>query len=224
VIEGGEGEPIGRSRIHTKHDGTTVSHESWKEAPIDWEVSGPCEPCNNTWMEAIEAETRPILTPLIQHQDAELGPPEQEVLARWATLRVLMGELAHPTEKRRVIRPQRYHRFYEAGELPARAQIWIARRNGEGAWPTDYAHKELFIASPESGGPNAYITAFAVGHVAFVFWGHEVEDGAIVRLGEGMKPYLASIWPALQETAWPPPGLLDAHGLDMVVQNLVRTA
>lgn len=224
VIEGGEGEPQEHSRIHTTRDAKTLRHETWTDIPINRQVAAPCKECNEGWMEGIETETRPVLTPMIQHESVDLDPSDQEILARWATLRVMMIQCMFPPEKRCPIHPERYHRLYEVRELPPKAQIWIARRNGEGPWPTDCAHKELFIATPESAGPNAYITAFAVGHVAFVYWGHEVEDGATVNLGEGMRPYLLPIWPDIDAIRWPPVGLLGAAGIEVVVENLVATS
>lgn len=224
VVEGGERGPIEHSRSHTKRDGEKVLHETWKDIPFNSQVKGPCEPCNNSWMEGIESETRPILTPLLENKSRTLDPCDQEVLARWATIRVLMAQLGHPPGKPLAILPERYQRFYEVHELPPKAQIWIAQRNGEGSWPVTCLTKELFIATPESAGPNAYITAFAVGHVAFVYWGHEVEDGATAHLGVGMKPYLSPIWPDINPVRWPPDGLLGATGLDAVVKNLVATS
>jgi hypothetical protein len=224
VIEGGTGEPIERARIVKSRDGTILRHDPWKDIPLNWQVAAPCTTCNEGWMEDIEDETRPILTPLIQHEDAELQPLDKETLARWATLRVLMGQYGDAADRPKVIPPERYHRFYEARELPAKAQIWMARRNGEGSWPTDFQRKELFIGLEKPPTPNAYITAFAVGHVAFVFWGHEVQEGATVHLGEGMRPFLLPIWPDIGLGSWPPPGLLGPRGLTTVVNNLVSTS
>jgi hypothetical protein len=221
VIEGAEGPPSEHGRLIQARDGKTLWHETWKDIPINYQVAAPCKECNEGWMEAIEDETRPILTPLIQHQEADLGPLEKETLARWATLRVMMAQYLDPAERPKVIPPERYHRFYEVRELPPKAHIWMARRNGEGTWPIDGARRELFIGERRPPYPNAYISAFAVGHVAFVYWGHEVEEGATVGLGEGMKPYLLPIWPEIAPSRWPPWGLLGAEGLTVVANNLV---
>lgn len=221
VIEGGEGDRTGHSRTVTNRDGETVWQDAWEDIPLNWQVSAPCRPCNEGWMEGIEDETRSILTPLIQHHDAELGPLEKETLARWATLRVLMLQHLDPPGRPKAILDERYHRFYEVREIPAKSQIWMARRNGEGPWPIDASRRELFIGKESPPAPNAYVSAFAIGHVAFVFWGHEVEDGATVRIGDGMKPHLLPIWPDITPSSWPPPGLLGERGLSTVVNNLV---
>jgi hypothetical protein len=222
VIEGGEEGLTTHGRVIKTRDGETLWENSWEDIPINYQVNAPCRPCNEGWMERIEDETRPLLTPLIQHQDAELGPLEKETLARWATLRVMMALYLDPSDRPKVIPPERYHRLYEVGELPPKAQIWMARRKGEGPWPLDGSRKELFIGAVRPPYPNAYISAFAVGHVAFIYWGHEVEDGATVRIGDGMKPYLLPIWPDINPSPWPPRGLLGAEGLNTVVNKLVR--
>jgi hypothetical protein len=73
VIEGAEGPASEHGRIIKSRDGETLWHDTWKDIPINWQVAAPCKHCNEGWMEGIEVETRPILTPLIQHGDAELG-------------------------------------------------------------------------------------------------------------------------------------------------------
>jgi hypothetical protein len=133
----------------------------------------------------------------------------------------MMAQYLDPADRPKIIPAERYHRFYEVRELPPRAQIWMARRNGEGPWPIDAKRRELFIGERRPPGPNAYVSSFAVGHVAFVYWGHEVENGALVNLGDGMKPYLLPIWPDITASPWPPWGLLGADGLSVVTNNLV---
>jgi hypothetical protein len=222
IVEGGTGDPIGHSRIHKTAEGETIRSESWEDIPLNWEVKGPCEPCNTGWMEGVESETRPVLTPLIQHKDRTLDPCDQEVLARWATIRVMMAQLAYPAGKRDAIQPESYHRFFEVGELP-NCQIWLARRNGEGPWPTDYHHRELFITLaglPEPATPNAYVAAFAVGHVAFFYWGSQFKQGPVLTLGENLMPYLLPIWPEISPVRWPPRAVLGPTGLEAIVREL----
>lgn len=222
IVEGGEGDPIGHSRVHETAERETIRDESWEDIPFNWQVKGPCEPCNTGWMEGIESETRPVLTPLIQHESRTLDPCDQEALSRWATIRVMMALLGHPAGKRGTISSERYHRFYEAGELP-NCQIWVAQRNGQGPWPADYVYNELFLTlaeSPEPAAANAYVTAFAVGHVAFVYWGSQFKQGPTVEIGENLRPYLLPIWPDVSAVRWPPEGVLGATGLEAVVKNL----
>src|SRR5687768_15944956 len=54
VIEHGAGPSIGRSRTHRTRAGELISHDEWRERPIDWTVAAVCKPCNEGWMERIE--------------------------------------------------------------------------------------------------------------------------------------------------------------------------
>jgi hypothetical protein len=224
VIEGGEGPLLDRKRVHLTRDGEVVTQDTWREFPIDWEVSGPCKPCNEGWMERIEGATQPILKPMLRDEPVQLEVAAQDTLAQWATLRMMMAQHGHPKDRRRSIPETRYHGFYRRLQIPPGVQIWLARYDGSGAWPTNYVHREITISGEPLAQPNTYLAAFSVGYVAFVYWGHEVEDGAIAHPGEGMKPFLVPIWPPTRTVSWPPRGLLGATGLDAVVENLVGTS
>jgi hypothetical protein len=174
-------------------------------------------------MESIEEETRPILIPMLRDAPTTLEPVAQDTLARWATLRILIAQHGHPPGRRRAIPPGRFTAFYNSRALPLGAQIWIGRCNGEGPWPTNYHHVELHSSAfgrPEPATPNGYFTAFSVGYLAFVYWGHEIESGPVVGNLGGLTPYLTPIWPARADPiVWPPRGLLGADGLQAVAKH-----
>jgi hypothetical protein len=90
-IELGEGPPIRHSRSRITPEGETVHHDEWSAIPIDWQVKGPCKPCNEGWMEELETVARPILVPMLEDKTVVLDALDQQTLARWATLRVLMA-------------------------------------------------------------------------------------------------------------------------------------
>ena len=218
-IELGAGSLISRSRTHTTNSGEIVSENTWAEAPIDWQAKGPCKPCNEGWMERLEAETRPILIPMLQDQRVTLDARKQDTLAKWAALRTLIAQHGHPPGKR-AISPETYHRFYRSRELPIGARIWIGRYSGAGAWPTDYRHVELFFSTegrPEPTQPNGYAVAFTVGYVAFLHWGHEIEAGPGANIGV-LSPFFVSIWPTGPAVEWPPAGLIEASELDAAIR------
>jgi hypothetical protein len=222
-VELGTGPPIGHSRRLTTRDGETVEDLSWEAIPLDWQVAAPCKDCNEGWMEQIETAARPILTPMLDDKRVSLDISGVDVLAQWVTLRVMVAQHAYPKERRRSITQERYRAFFQTRQVPPGTQIWVGRYSGAGPWPTQYYHREIRIARPDTSPPNAYIVGFSVGYVAFVCWGHEVTAGAIVRLGQKMHELLAPIWPALSPISWPPPGLLGAEGLATAVANLIAT-
>jgi hypothetical protein len=214
-IELGEGPPVGRSRRHSRGE-QVLDHVEWREAPIDWQVKAPCKPCNEDWMNDLEGEAREVLPPMLADTRVVLDAVQQHTLAKWGTLRVLMGQHGHPPGKRAVPEGS-YHAFYRSRALPSGAQVWVGRYSGAGPWPTDYRHVELFISSPdhrEPARPNAYVVGFTVGYVAFLYWGHEIEDGPEIDL-DGIAPYFVPVWPVTGPVVWPPPGLIGENGLEL---------
>lgn len=222
-IEGGHGPPQEHFRIHGTRDGETVVLDRWSAIPIDRKISGPCRPCNNGWMSRNETDAKPLLIPMLQGESVSLDTEARAILARWATLRILVAQLGHPPDRRRAIPAHRYRDFYARQALPIGAQIWAAHYNGLGDWPTSYHHVELHsspFGRPAPATPNAYFTAFSIGHAAFVYWGHEIENGPVIgRLG-GLATYLVPIWPLDDSTVnWPPHGMLGADGLQAVAKH-----
>ncbi len=200
-----------------------MGERSWSAIPLDWQVKGPCKACNEGWMEDLEAYVQPALVPMLQDQRVALGVKAQWGLSMWATLRVLVAQHGHEADARSI--PERaYHRFYETRALPVGAQVWLGRYSGGGAWPTDYQHVELFASGPsrpEPPGPNAYVVAFSVGYVAFLYWGHDIEDGPVLDIGSDLGRFFVPIWPIARDgVEWPPPGLLGADGLEAAIRGL----
>jgi hypothetical protein len=221
-IELGEGPPIGHSRIHATSKGETLSHKPWSAIPIDLQVKAPCKPCNEGWMEDLEAEVRPVLIPMLEDKAVVLDAIQQHTLAKWATLRAMMAQHAHPPGKQ-AIPAATYHRFYRTRTLPVGAQVWTGRYGGAGGWPTDYHHVELFHSGPgrpEPASPNGYVAAFSVGYAAFLYWGHEIEDGPVLDIGGDLSRYFVPVWPPTAPVDWPPPGVLGANGLEASIRGL----
>ena len=60
------------------------------------QVPAPCKDCNTVWMSKIEDEAKPILVPIFQDQARVLSVADQAVLAKWLTLRMIVGEFLWP--------------------------------------------------------------------------------------------------------------------------------
>jgi len=71
----------------------------WKTAGITHTVTGPCKPCNETWMSDIETVVTPVLGPMILHSAATaLDRNSQARLAAWATKTAMVAEFMRPAE------------------------------------------------------------------------------------------------------------------------------
>jgi hypothetical protein len=224
IIEHGEGQSIGHARIRgPSTEDTVTSRKDWPAIPLDWEVKAPCQQCNWGWMNDLEKEVRPTLIPMLENKAGALTTTQQESLAKWATLKVLMGQHGHPKDLH-TIPTEAYHRFYRTRALPVGAQIWTGRYDGSGSWPTHYRHVEMFFSAtgrPEPARANGYVVAFAVGYVAFLYFGHEIEDGPILDIGRDLGRYFVPVWPTTPvDLLWPPHGLLGSDGLDATLRGL----
>jgi len=155
-----------------------------------------------------------------ENKPQSLSVEDQEVLSKWVTLQSMMTQCGHPTDRQRSIPSSHYKAFYESGLVPVGSQIWVGRYDGSGPWPSQYIHKEFFLARPDSAGPNAYLSAFTIGYAAFVLWGHQVSTGAAIFPTEHMLNFISPIWPATEAVNWPPRGLIGRSGLAFIVDNL----
>ena len=115
-----------------------------------------------------------------------------------------------------------YPRFHRSRDIPWVAQIWTGRYGGAGAWPTEYQRVELFVSrsGPEPPSPNAYVAAFSVGYVAFLYWGISIKDGPVLDIGRSLAEYFMPIWPVGAPTGWPPSGVIGADGLRAAIRDL----
>ena len=174
-------------------------------------------------MENLENEARPLLIPMLRNEEVTMRPEEQRILARWATLKMLVAQEGHGDMKR-VIPRDRYRLFYAERSLPVGAQVWVGRYNGGGSWPTNYQYRELFMTmhgQEEPPVPNAYLVGFTVGYLAFIYWGHEIQRGPIANVRQ-VESYLTPIWPATGIVKWPPPALMGADGLELVMDHFLQ--
>ncbi len=169
----------------------------------------------------LESEAASLLIPMLHNEEVALRPEEQRIVARWATLKLLVAQEAHP-KMQRSISHDRYRSFYADRSLPIGAQVWLARYNGEGSWPTAYQYRELFVSmegAAEPARPNAYLAGFSIGYLAFLYWGHEINRGPMADISQ-VESHLTQVWPATGVAKWPPAEPLNADGLRFVLDHI----
>lgn len=71
--------PVARERSRQGHTATL-------------KVRAPCRSCNSGWMNRIEGEARPFLTPLVEGRPVTLLPGAVEAIAKWITLKAIVCE------------------------------------------------------------------------------------------------------------------------------------
>ena len=216
-----EGSSGGRSsRIRSRNAVKIVNRQDIPLNGFDREVSGPCKRCNETWMGQLEEQVAPLLTPMLNNEEVTLRPLEQQAIARWATLKMLVAQEMHG-ETAPVVPLERFRQFFIDRRLPIGGQVWLGRYSGGGPWPTSYRFQSLYLTlngEDGPGHPNAYLLGFSIGHLAVVYWGHEIVNGPTPDIAP-ISEYLIPIWPATGQVQWPPPALMEADGLDFVLDQ-----
>jgi len=172
-----------------------------------------CRKCNSEWMGAIETATQSIAIPLILGNATTLDEDAQKVLARWITLKVIVGEQNVPEDA--VILQKDRDAFKITGAIPSYIKIWIATCAVQD-WRTSYYREAATLALPEKPMPttqrkNVQTTAFGIGAL-FVY--------AMVSPAEGidLDDYIGvsgipRLWPVAQPTInWPLPGIMRGDG------------
>jgi hypothetical protein len=91
-----------------------------------------CEPCNNGWMSVLQKTAKPILLPFILGEWPHLASAEQQILAAWITMFVMVLEKSlEPVE---TITPEERRTFKEQEEKrgpPKNWFIWIFSNDDE---------------------------------------------------------------------------------------------
>jgi len=172
-----------------------------------------CRKCNSEWMGAIEAAAQPIATPLILGNPATLDRNAQAVLARWITLKVMVGEQNVPGDA--VIPQGDRDAFRIAGVIPPYIKIWIAT-SVVPDWRASYFTEAATLAlaeapMPDSRGKNVQTTAFGMGAL-FVYTmvspatGIDISDLAVIS-------GIPRLWPISESIiVWPLPNILRGDG------------
>jgi hypothetical protein len=61
-------------------------------------IRAVCVSCNTGWMSTLETAVKPILTPLIATQPHTLSLNSMDILAKWISLKIMVGEHNHPKD------------------------------------------------------------------------------------------------------------------------------
>lgn len=130
-----------------------------------------CEVCNNGWLENLETEARPVLTPMIRGTARVLSALEQQfVVASWARKTMLT---MHGTNigRERVASAEQYRWFFEHQQPLPGSHVWLVRYADRTRWPI-VAHQYAMSVrragepAPQMGDPlNGFGVVFTVGHL-----------------------------------------------------------
>ena len=187
---------------------STDEHHVRSGPPFDVVVRDVCGDCNHGWMERLESQARPILTPMLRDEPRVLTAPDQHVVATWATKTMLTMQGANIGGER-VVGPERYRWFCENQTPLSVSHVWLCRYTDRTRWPLSVHQWGMGVlpgaeGAPESDGPmNAFGVAFAIGPLAFWLFGYDLPGDLQTSVGSDDAHLL--IWPALgPDVRWPP--------------------
>jgi len=179
-----------------------------------------CRPCNNDWMNGLEAATKPILRPLMLGKAAHLDRGSQTILATWACMKNMVAEFSSP--ETRATDAADLYRMRRKQLPPTRAFVWIGRHEGT-LWTTRYIHRGMRISygpvQPTDDPPlNGQATTLAMGPVifhllalpdGFPYGGTPIPNGRIATR-------IRQIYPSTSPFDWPTGGTLtDGDAFDL---------
>jgi hypothetical protein len=189
-----------------------------REGPArDLAAKGPCDRCNNGWMNDTDHGVLDVLGPqLIKGRKVRLTKAKKVALAAWAVKYVLMGQLTHGRGRRFAIPDDDYTRFYGERTPGNLMRLWAGYMEppGKHGGPMlafgDYSVNETYHDPPmlERAGLNAelaskdYCAVFRFGHCVISLYRTKPEILEVVRL---LRPRAwVQIWPAVGTAEWPP--------------------
>jgi hypothetical protein len=170
-----------------------------------------CEDCNNGWMSELEDSIKPILTPLILGNPSTIDQSQQELVARWIGVKVLVSEQNNQSD---VISDQRHRTALMVdGAVPGYLHIWIAPVKAE-KWETGYYREtgtlSRTLEPPPKTKKNVQSNAFGFGRLFMFAMGSTggIDLNDFIRIDERIPklwPYQghAISWPSELTLHWP---------------------
>jgi hypothetical protein len=205
-----------------------------REGPArDLVVKGPCDVCNNGWMNQMDHGVLEVLGPqLIKGKKVKLTKGKKAALAAWAVKYVLMNQLVHERDRRFAIADEEYTRFYAERTPGNLIRLWAGYMEppGMNSGPVlafaDFSLNETYYDPPmlERAGLSAelaskeYCAVFRFGHLVISLDRAGPEILEIIGL-VNPRAWL-QIWPAVGTSEWPPADRLPVGRVDPLFAGL----
>lgn len=220
-------------------DGSRAAHShsgSW----VDVKARAECTRCNSGWTREIEESVSLILPKLIQGQQMHLSTRDQQALASWSVVTVLLLQQTHSRAARLVIPASDYVGVYETKSPTALMKVFTGYleppgRGSKVEESAEYLAEDRSMADIsrllESDGLPPPLDMYAytatlrlgfwVAHVLRVGSPHFIER--ISPAGPALSPCLQTIWPTQDRLIWPPTSLTAIGGLMGLARSIDNT-
>lgn len=217
-----------RRETHSKSNYATRRMEpvAIKERP-GWAKSSRirvvCISCNNGWMSQIEEEAKPILTPMIKGEVTILNREEQESLARWISLKVLICEHAGGTP---ISSPEVRQKFMHDRSPLRGMNIWLSRCDA--AWSQSaFSRQTASIRIDPVGTTDSYpvqnvqTVTIGIGNAFFYIDNNLADAGFNIEFRN--RGTFSRVWPVVDERLfWPPLRALAGDGAIAISKTLLK--
>jgi hypothetical protein len=158
-------------------------------------------------MSTLETAVRPILTPLIATKPHTLTISSMDILAKWITLKTMVGEHNHPEDA--VTPVENREKFQSTLEIPPNFKIWIAKCGAEG-WQTRYIRHSATvnltpIFQPNHQLKNTQSVTFSIGDLIVHVLHTTVNDlGLNLNIEQSWVGVVIPLFPIIGSINWPP--------------------
>lgn len=220
-------------------DGSHAAHShsgSW----VDVKARAECTRCNGGWTREIEESVSVILPKLIQGKQMRLSITDQQVLASWSVMTILLLQHTHSRAARLVIPASDYAEVYETKSPTALMKVFIGYLEPPGRGSrveasAEYLAEDRSMADilrllesdglPPPRDMHAYTATLRLG-----FWvAHILRVGSpqfierVSPAGPALSPCLQTIWPAQNALTWPPRSLAAIGGMMGLARSIDNT-
>lgn len=185
-----------------------------------------CSDCNNGWMNRLERDVRPFLTPLIEWQPIALDFEQMAVIARWIAVKCIVAE--HADADTSVTPKVDRIAMREHGTIPAHFRIYAANHNVQNScWY--YRHSVCLGANGPVIDPPLDGTSRNVQTISFTLGGLFVHVNAARAQDFEIESWHSiplfhqnsRLWPFQHhEMVWPRRPLLDLKGMGLIAGTL----
>lgn len=167
--------------------------------------------CNSGWMSRLEERVQPILLPLLTGASVCLNKYDQEILATWIAMKLMICEFSVPDD---IVTPSLERSLLMGRRIPPDIMsIWIGLYKGTG-WSNVYLRNAATVGwAPAGTTPavppgtsfvkNVQAQSFFVGEL-FVHAVTTTVRNFVYRPPQAFAPCFAQIWPYQTDFTWPP--------------------
>lgn len=182
----------------------TVGERDWQRRPYQERAHLLCRRCNNGPLSQLEGLAKPILEPMLQGADVEIGPDEQRTLAAWAVKTIAMLEHGQGAPWPALMSADELRYVVEHGEPSQNVLVLVASCLEPKAHMTNLhgTHMEVTDHDDETSTGVAQIGTLVVGRVVLQVIYAAGLPGLPQAFALDERPTIALLWPFVESFIW----------------------